>query len=205
VAGQRLDREPELELDPVQETLFIPLYGRATLTRQGSALIDDPRAVELVEAIDHDWARFDGLPSLFGATLRTRILDHWIAAWLADNPDGTVVEIGAGLNTRFERVDNGRARWFELDLPAAMALRRRFFEDGERRTMISGSVVDRDWVETAISSSGPFFIVAEAVLPFLAEDEVAHRSGTWRRSPAAVSRSTPGRPGWPNIRTNTTR
>src|SRR5919109_2471064 len=115
------------DLGPVAETLLIPLYGRATLTRQGSALIDDPTAVEMVEAIDYDFSRFDGAPSLFGAVLRTRVLDVWIQRWLSAHPAGTVVEIGAGLNTRFERLDNGLAHWLEVDLPDAMTLRRRFF------------------------------------------------------------------------------
>jgi O-methyltransferase involved in polyketide biosynthesis len=38
-----------------------------------------------------------------------------------------MVELGTGLNTRFERLDNGRVHWFDLDLPDVMALRRVFF------------------------------------------------------------------------------
>ena len=182
-------QRPVLDLDPVQETLLIPLYGRATLTRQGSPLIDDPRAVAMVESIDYDWAKLDGLPSLFGATLRTRIFDHWVSAWLERNPDGTVVEIGAGLNTRYERLDNGRARWFELDLPGAMALRRRFFADDERRTLLTGSVTDGAWVEAVAPTGGPWFVVAEAVLPFLPGEDVrtalAHMT-RFRRSRIAL-------------------
>src|SRR5688500_4885880 len=112
-------------LEGAQETLLVPLYGRATMTRQGSDLIHDPKAIEMVEAIDYDFARFDGSMSLIGSVLRTRIFDRWLTRWLDAHPTGTVVEIGAGLNTRFERVDNGTARWIELDLPEVVELRRR--------------------------------------------------------------------------------
>ena len=44
-------------------------------------------------------------------------VDSWVCAFLALNPYGTVIELGVGLNSRFERTDNGHARWFELDLP----------------------------------------------------------------------------------------
>lgn len=43
--------------------------------------------------------------------LRTVLFDRWVADFLAAHPDGTVVEIGTGLNTRYERLDNGRGRW----------------------------------------------------------------------------------------------
>jgi O-methyltransferase involved in polyketide biosynthesis len=46
------------------------------------------------------------------------------------------VELGTGLNTRFERVDNGTVHWIDLDLPDTIALRRRYFADTERRQMV---------------------------------------------------------------------
>jgi O-methyltransferase involved in polyketide biosynthesis len=165
------------DLGPVAETLLIPLYGRATLTARGSALISDPRAVEMVEAIDYDFGVFDGAPSLFGAVLRTRVLDVWVQRWLSARPAGTVVELGAGLNTRYERLDNGLAHWLEVDLPDAMALRRRFFTDTERRRMLAGSATGDDWVAAAAALPGPWLVVAEAVLCFLGEADVRRALG----------------------------
>lgn len=161
-----------VELGATQETLLVPLYGRALLTREGSPLISDPKAVEMVETIDYDFSRFDGSMSLIGSVLRTRIFDHWISRWLHSHPAGTVVEIGAGLNTRYERLDNGQARWFELDLPDALDLRRRFFADTERRTLLAGSVLDEDWLDTVAATGGPWLFVAEAVLIYLPEPDV---------------------------------
>ncbi|MGW0609036.1 class I SAM-dependent methyltransferase [Streptomyces sp. NPDC002788] len=105
------------DLGTVQETLLIPLYGRAVESRKKDAILTDPRAEEIVAAIDYDFARFDNLPSLTGAVLRTSLFDRWVTDFLAAHPAGTVVELGTGLNTRYERTDSGRARWFELDLP----------------------------------------------------------------------------------------
>jgi O-methyltransferase involved in polyketide biosynthesis len=177
--------ETDVELGAVQETLLVPLYGRASLTREGNPLISDPKAVDIVEALDYDFSRFDGSMSLIGSVLRTRIFDHWVARWLEAHPAGTVVEIGAGLNTRYERLDNGRARWFELDLPDVLALRRRFFADTERRTMLAGSVLDDDWVETVAATPGPWLFAAEAVLIYLPEPDV-------RRVVSRLTRRFPG-------------
>jgi O-methyltransferase involved in polyketide biosynthesis len=172
-------------LGPAQETLLIPLYGRASLTRARSPLINDPGAVEMVDALDYDFTRFDGLPSLLGTVLRTRIHDHWLARWLADNPTGTVVEIGVGLNTRHDRIDTARVRWFDLDLPDAMDLRRRLVPDTDRRTSIAGSVLDDGWVDTVAATGGPWYLIAEAVLGFLPEPGV-------RQTLTRIGRRLPG-------------
>ncbi|CAL9648928.1 hypothetical protein SUDANB145_06544 [Streptomyces sp. enrichment culture] len=163
----------EVSPGTVQETLLIPLYGRAVENRKPEPALRDPRAEEIVAAIDYDFARFDGLPSLVGSVLRTALFDHWVSEFLSGSPEGTVVELGAGLNTRHERIDNGRARWFELDLPDVADLRRSFFADTARRTSIAASVTDPTWARTvAAGSGGPYFFAAEAVLPFLTEDDV---------------------------------
>jgi O-methyltransferase involved in polyketide biosynthesis len=181
-----VDKVSGISLGTAQETLLVPLYGRATMTRQGSDLIDDHKAVEMIEAIDYDFARFDGSMSLVGSVLRTRIFDRWIARWLEANPTGTVVEIGAGLNTRFERLDNGTARWFELDLAEVISLRRRFFRDTDRRTMLAASVLDDAWHDTVAATGGPWFFAAEAVLIYLEPSEVESVLGAiGRRFPAS--------------------
>lgn len=165
-------RAVSAELGEVQETLLIPLYARAVETSKPDGILADPRAVEMVDAIDYDFRRFDGVGSLTGANLRTLVLDEWVGRFLDESPDGTVVEIGTGLNTRFERVDNGRVHWFDLDLPDAIALRREFFADSPRRRMIAASVADEWWIEEVTASPGPYLFVAEAVLAFLDEADV---------------------------------
>ncbi|MDG9713608.1 class I SAM-dependent methyltransferase [Streptomyces sp. DH10] len=170
--------ERDVLLGTIQETLLIPLYGRAVENRKQEAVLRDPVAERLVAAIDYDFARFDGLPMLLGTVLRTSLFDRWVADFLAEHPAGTVVEVGAGLNTRYERADNGRARWFDLDLPDVIELRRDFFTDTPRRTMIAASVTDEAWADTvAAHSGGPYLFAVEAVLPYLHEMDVRNVIG----------------------------
>ena len=163
-----------VRLGTVQETLLIPLYGRAVESRKPQAVLRDPAAEAMVAAIDYDFARFDGGSSLIGTVLRTNLFDHWVRAFLAEHPDATVVEIGTGLNTRYERTDNGRAHWFELDLPDVIELRRTFFTDTPRRRMLAASVLDDGWTAAPLAQGGPYFLAAEAVLSYLSEQEVRH-------------------------------
>ena len=163
----------QAELGLVQQTLFFPLLARARETERKRPLLRDDRAVELVKQIDFDAGTFNQSTMSFLVVLRTMILDWWVRRFLAVNPGGTVVELGTGLNTRFERVDNGSVHWIDLDLPDTIGLRRRFFSDTERRRMIAASLLDEDWLTAAEQLPGPYFFVADGVLPYLTEDEVS--------------------------------
>ncbi len=162
----------EARLGGVQETLFIPLAARARETGRKRPVLRDPKAVEMVRSIDYDAAKYGRGAGGSITVLRTAIFDSWVRAFLAEHPAGTVVEIGTGLNTRFERVDNGRVHWIDLDLPDTIELRRMFFTDIDRRRMVAGSVLDEAWLDVAAGSPGPYFFVAEGVLVYLPEDQV---------------------------------
>ena len=172
-----------VELGPTQTTLLIPLLGRAEETRKANGMINDPRAVEIVDQLDYDFSHWVGLQGLTGATARTLMYDEDVRAFLAEHPTGTVVEIGCGLNTRFERLDNGELTWFDLDLPDAIALRRQFFEDTPRRKILAASVVDTNWHEAVKATGGPWCFISEAVIIYLdnadAERSIAQIAGTF--------------------------
>jgi O-methyltransferase involved in polyketide biosynthesis len=163
--------ETRVELGLVQQTLFFPLLARARETESRRPLLRDPKAVELVRAIDFDPAAFQSLMR-FIVVIRTMILDWWVRQFLADHPGGTVVELGTGLNTRFERTDNGSVHWIDLDLPDTIELRRRFFHDTDRRRMLAASLLDEDWLAEVAGLPGPYFFVSDGVLTYLREEDV---------------------------------
>jgi O-methyltransferase involved in polyketide biosynthesis len=163
----------ETDLGEVQRTLFFPLLARARETARKRPLLRDPRAVELVHAIDFDAATYSQSFFSFIVVIRTMIFDWWVRQFLAGHPAGTVVELGTGLNTRFERTDNGSVHWVDLDLPDTIALRRRYFADTERRRMIAASLLDEEWLAEVAALPGPYFFVSDGVLVYLREDEVA--------------------------------
>jgi O-methyltransferase involved in polyketide biosynthesis len=165
------DRQ-QVRLGAVQETLFVPLAARAAESRKRRPILRDPKAVEMAESIDFDgrkYGRGAGGPVVI---LRTAIFDSWVRDFAAAHPGGTVLEIGTGLNTRFERAGNGSIHWIDLDLPDTIELRRRFFTETERRQMMTASVTDEAWLDAVAERPGPYFFVCEGVLVYLSEEEV---------------------------------
>jgi O-methyltransferase involved in polyketide biosynthesis len=144
----------QAQLGDVQQTLFIPLAARAQETARKHPVLRDPKAVAMMAALDFDAAKYGKGAGGGIVVLRTAIYDYWVRAFQAQHPAGTVVELGTGLNTRFERVDNGQVHWIDLDLPDTIELRRRFFADTDRRQMIAASVLDEDWRQAVARPPG---------------------------------------------------
>jgi O-methyltransferase involved in polyketide biosynthesis len=174
-------------LGDVQETLLIPLHFRAREAARPDAIVRDPEAVRIVNEIDYDFARFDeawivGLDCI----IRSEIFDERVRAFIERHPDAVIVNLGAGLDARFRRVDNGRIRWFDLDLPDAIELRDRFLPAGGRVRHLALSMFDAAWLEQVAAPPGtPVLVIAEGLFCYCDEADI-------RRLFAAVAARWPG-------------
>src|SRR6266545_2693769 len=84
----------------VPETLLWTLYHRATEARRPDAVLADPLAVEVVDAIDYPFAQRFGRDVAARAqwqALRTRRFDDEIRRFLDRHSDGTVVAPSRGV------------------------------------------------------------------------------------------------------------
>ncbi len=158
-----------IALGAVARTLLVPLWARAEETRRADGVLRDPHADAIVRALDFDFALLrEAQASQLGCCVRAALVDGWVRDFLTAHPAGTVIELGVGLNSRSERLDNGTARWIELDLPDVTALRARFFAPHERRTLVAASITDRASLDALRAhAAGPCMVVSEGVLVYL--------------------------------------
>jgi O-methyltransferase involved in polyketide biosynthesis len=166
-----------LTLDRVQETLLLPLWGRAEMTRAGSPILMDHAAVELIDALDYDFANIRAdldYSKNLSWIARARQFDEKIRSFLHQHPDGTIINLGAGLDTTFGRVDNGRMHWIDLDVPEVIELRQRLIPETPRSRCIATSVHDADWMNQIGPSENGVMFVAGGLLFYFTEREVMH-------------------------------
>ncbi len=166
----------ELELGDVQTTALIPLAVKANETMRDNARIRDDKAVEIIKALKIDTKQYDRFMSHEGVIARTIMLDKKLKEMIRKEPDIVIVNIGAGFDNRFSRVDKGRIRWFDLDLPDAIAARKKAFPEQERVTMIAGSALEDGWstvVKEAVSGreTKPVFL-AEGLFMYFTMDQI---------------------------------
>ena len=169
---------PNQDLSAASETSLMAVYIRAMESQRPDALIKDEKAVALVAQMSDEFARFEKIP--MSDTLKamrnlsTREYDRYAQDFLKRHPEGVVVHIGCGLDSRFDRVDNGQVEWYDLDLPEVIELRRKLFGDeGERHHLLGCSVLEEAWME-AVSPhlNRPYLFLAEVVLVYFDEAQV---------------------------------
>lgn len=166
-------RETTTQITGVSETLMITLYARAIETRRSNGILKDSKAVELIEKIDYDFAKYDeGWKSQLGTILRSITLDRQVADFIRRYPDAVIVNLGSGLCTRFFRLDNGLIRWYEVDLPPVVELRRKLLAETDRYQFIAASILDPAWIKQInCQPDQPLLVILEGVSMYLTEAE----------------------------------
>ncbi len=164
----------KIDLGNVQKTLFLPLWGRAVETKKKKPMLIDETAVTIINQVDYDFSQMaknlDEL-SQIAWIKRSLFCDRVIHKFLENYPEGTIVNIGCGLDTTYERVDNGKLRWYDLDLPDVIALRSKFIEGNERRKFIAASFLEEGWLDQ-IQVNGNVLFIAAGVFYYFTEPEL---------------------------------
>lgn len=151
-------RYPQVQqLSSEYQGLVQPVLARAHATLDRNDPLHDPKAVQIAVALGWEPAKSDRHSSPVG----TAMFDEEVATFLLLHPEGTVVQLGVGLSTRFERLDNGRAHWLELDSPDKIHLRRRMFDDCERRKIVAADLQHAQWHALLEEHPGPYCFVSE--------------------------------------------
>lgn len=164
----------ERELSGVAETALIALWARAEETMRPRPLFIDVKAVELINRMDYDFSRFkESWKTLANISIRTWILDREISAHLEKHPESVVINLGAGFDNRFWRIDNGSILWYDIDMPVIIDIKKRYIAESDRYRMIGQSILDYRWLDEVETADRPVIIIAEGLLMYLDEFEIA--------------------------------
>lgn len=162
------------DLGDVQETLLIPLYYRACETHREDAIIRDEDAVRIINGIDYDFSCFDEAKYVYlDCVIRSEIFDERVKHFIQDNPQAIILNLGAGLDARFQRVDNGLIRWFDLDFSDVISIRDQVLPATDRVTHLACSAFDFDWLSSIdIPQGAPVMVIAEGLFCYCEEAQV---------------------------------
>lgn len=164
----------ESKLTGIPETMLIPLWAKAAETSIDEPIIRDKKAVEMISVIDYDFSKFDrSWMTQTGVAIRTELFDRAVNEFLDRKPNATIINLGAGLDTRFERLEDERIHcWVDIDLPDAMEIRKEFFTEKENYRCIAQSMFDDSWMLEIPLSNEPVLIIAEGLFMYFAEEEI---------------------------------
>lgn len=159
-------------LQGVSATTLWTLHNRASEAKRSDGVIRDPWAVTLFDTISYDYLKF-GKPNQSHG-LRAVAFDAAARDYLTTHPKAAVVALAEGLQTSFWRLDRagvvGESRWYSIDLPPVIDLRRRLLPRDDRIVELAQSALDTSWMDRVDSTHGAF-ITAEGLLMYLDPDD----------------------------------
>lgn len=171
------NKRTSVDLHGVEKTLLIPLWGRAKETEKDDPLIVDAHAKEVLEKVDYDFSKMEsGFSEVERLTwvIRAYHFDNTVRKFVSNHPNALIVNIGAGLDTTFHRIDDGKVRWVNIDLPDVISLRKSLMPGAARDITIGKSVFDFSWIDDIrpMAEGAAIMIIAAGLLCYFEEEQV---------------------------------
>jgi O-methyltransferase involved in polyketide biosynthesis len=163
------------ELNSVSETLYIPLLGRIYASRYHPDILYDKAALSLSEMLPENIKEMPGQSEYtsLASAVRSKNTDYYIQAFLAENPDGIIINVGCGLETTYARNDNKSALWFELDLPEVLHLRQKYLPESGHDRYLPYSMFDYKWIDIVKDAAQkPVMVIASGLFYYFNETQV---------------------------------
>lgn len=157
-------------MNKINQTLYIPLYGKALVSKR-NIILHDPRAEEI-------WAR-EGFALkgksrskwlTYYMSMRAAAFDRWVQQKMEEQPDAVVLHLGCGMDSRAMRVEAGDHLWFDVDFPEVINQRKGYFRETESYRMIGADVMGESWLEEI--PKGEAIVVMEGISMYLPEAQL---------------------------------
>lgn len=157
-------------MEQVNKTLYIPLYGKAYVSRRG-IILRDSKAEEIWNQVQFPLKRKSRSKWLaFYMGMRAAVFDRWLEEKLKENPSTVVLHIGCGLDSRCRRVAAGARLWYDIDFPEVIEERKRWFRETEHYRMVGTDVTSDGWLEQL--PAGEAVVIMEGISMYLRPEEL---------------------------------
>lgn len=164
------------ELGTVESTLFVPMLGRIYASENFPEILYDEKALALKEKLPENITESDAQNqyTYLASASRSANMDRHIRNFLKRNPDGVIVQLGCGLETAFNRNDNGRTKWYGIDLPDVIEYRKTLLPESEREKYIAADAFSDLWLIRIREESGsaPILVTASGLFYYFEESRV---------------------------------
>lgn len=158
-------------------TLFIPLYGKALMSREG--IFPDETAERIVDSVEYDFSRVDQTRKLaIYMAMRAAHYDRMVQDYAARHPEGIVLQLGVGLDSRVNRVQVSLP-WYDLDFLEVIDLRRAYYPETEQYHLIAAPALPADWLAD-IPHHTHALIIAEGLSMYLSQQDMRDLMAAFR-------------------------
>ncbi len=159
-------------MNEVNKTLYIPLYGKALISKKG-IILNDKKAEEIwAEESFEVKGKSKSKWLAYNMAMRARVFDDWTDKMLFNSNQETIVlHIGCGLDSRYLRVNQKYCKWIDCDFPDVISVRKKYYEETDRYKMVgldASNIRDIDLLPNA----DKVVIVMEGISMYLTKEKL---------------------------------
>ncbi len=158
-------------MNEVQQTLFIPLYGKSKVSKQG-VILNDPVAEKIWEEEGfsiHGKSKSKWLA--YNMAMRARVFDVWTDRMLLQHKRALVLHIGCGLDSRCIRVRSPYLKWIDCDFRDVITIRKKYYSESERYEMLELDASCPDQIRL-LPDNDTAIVVLEGLSMYLTKEQL---------------------------------
>lgn len=158
-------------------TTLIPLWAKAVESVSDNPILIDKNAYSLLKSLGYELDYYNKRkqnPSQVGCCLRAKWIDDETLNFIKENPSCQVIQLGAGIDDRFRRINMPEevVNWYDLDLEEVAQMRKEVIPEVERNEIISMNMFDTTWMQQLKKNNLPTLIIIEGVLMYIQEEKI---------------------------------
>ena len=157
-------------MNSVNQTLYIPLYGKSYISKHG-LILNDPKAEEIWAAEGFALKGKSASKWLaYYMGMRAAVFDRWLKQRMEETPDAVVLHLGCGMDSRVCRVGTNGHLWYDVDFPNVIEARRRYYPESAYYKMLGTDVCAPDYLEQIAGKNA--IVVMEGISMYLKWEEL---------------------------------
>lgn len=157
-------------MNNINKTLYIPLYGKAYVSKLG-IILDDKKAEELWNRAD---IKLKGKSKskwlAYFMAMRSKVFDNWVKDKVKEYPESIILHLGCGLDSRILRTSLNN-QWYDVDFKDVIDERKKYYNETDTYHMLAGDLKDDTWLKD-IPTNRHVIVVMEGVSMYLSSHDL---------------------------------
>lgn len=159
-------------MNEVNKTLYIPLYGKATVSRKG-IILKDTKAEEIWEKEQfYLKGKAKSKWLAYYMAMRARVFDDWVCEKLIQKSVQLVLHIGCGMDSRLLRAGKNAKNWIDVDFLQVICERKKYYTENNNYKMLGADASNTDWISELPDSTNAI-VILECVSMYLTNKQVS--------------------------------
>lgn len=158
-------------MNNVNNTLYIPLYGKAYVSEKG-VILEDKMAEKIWKKEGFELkgkSKSKWLAYYMG--MRSCIFDSWLVERMKKDETAVVLHIGCGMDSRISRIGAKEHLWYDIDFPEVIEERKKYYEETDTYHMLGTDVRRVGWM-SQLPTDKKAIVVMEGVSMYLEPNEL---------------------------------